>query len=262
MAFDQASVSGRRAYRTAEATLNVQFTEDLSGMTLLPAGRRGRPDRRRHGDLQRRANCLVRRQHRLSRRQRPRSTRSRRSTPPTTTAPAAGHRHLFGGRLLQPARRPATHRPGPEPDGNADRRRRGVTIETGSAAQHPTISGDWRGQPRRRSRLRQCRQRPQHRHHARRPDRHRRRRRRRRRTVGTLTISDVDLSGSGKAIDIDEGGALNVTIDSLGSTGSARQGVDLQGGERLVHRQRRRHQRRCRHRLQHRRRHALQHLRG
>ena len=36
MAFDQASVSGRRAYRTAEATPDVQFTEDLSGMTLVP----------------------------------------------------------------------------------------------------------------------------------------------------------------------------------------------------------------------------------
>ena len=46
-------------------------------------------------------------------------------------------------------------------------------------------------------------------------------------TVGTLTVSNVDISGSGMAVDIDQGGALNVVIDNLSSTGSAQQGVQL-----------------------------------
>lgn len=46
-------------------------------------------------------------------------------------------------------------------------------------------------------------------------------------TVGTLTVSNVDISGSGMAVDIDQGGVLNVTIDSLSSSGSTQQGVQL-----------------------------------
>ena len=46
-------------------------------------------------------------------------------------------------------------------------------------------------------------------------------------TVGTLTVSNVDISGSGMAVDIDQGGALNVVIDSLSSSASTQQGVQL-----------------------------------
>ena len=45
-------------------------------------------------------------------------------------------------------------------------------------------------------------------------------------TVGALTISNVNLTGTGQAVDIDQGGALNVTIDSLTSTNGAN-GVQL-----------------------------------
>jgi Cadherin-like domain len=51
-------------------------------------------------------------------------------------------------------------------------------------------------------------------------------------TVGNLTISNVGVgvgSNLGQAIDIDQGGTLAVTIDTLSSTGSSNQGVDLQG---------------------------------
>jgi large repetitive protein len=49
-------------------------------------------------------------------------------------------------------------------------------------------------------------------------------------SVGALTISNLSTSGAGKAVDIDHGGgALNVTIDSLTSTGSTTQGVNLNG---------------------------------
>ena len=46
-------------------------------------------------------------------------------------------------------------------------------------------------------------------------------------SVGNLAISNVNLTGTGQAVDIDQGGALNVAIDNLTSTGSAAQGVQL-----------------------------------
>ncbi len=49
-------------------------------------------------------------------------------------------------------------------------------------------------------------------------------------SVGNLAISNVNLTGTGQAIDIDQGGALNVTIDNLTSTSSAAQGVQLAAG--------------------------------
>ncbi len=48
--------------------------------------------------------------------------------------------------------------------------------------------------------------------------------------VGTLTISNVQVTGLGKAVDIDQGGALNVVLDRLTSTASTTEGVDLSGG--------------------------------
>ncbi len=48
-------------------------------------------------------------------------------------------------------------------------------------------------------------------------------------TVGSLTITDSSISGSGQAVDIDQGGALNVTLTSLSSSGSAAEGVHLAG---------------------------------
>jgi hypothetical protein len=49
-------------------------------------------------------------------------------------------------------------------------------------------------------------------------------------SVGNLAISNLDILGAGKAIDIDHGGGtLNVTIDSLTSSGSTTQGVNLGG---------------------------------
>jgi VCBS repeat-containing protein len=48
-------------------------------------------------------------------------------------------------------------------------------------------------------------------------------------TVGNLTIAGVSVGGSGKAIDIDQGGNLAVSLDSLSSTSSSSEGVHLQG---------------------------------
>ena len=46
-------------------------------------------------------------------------------------------------------------------------------------------------------------------------------------TVGALTITNLDVTGVGQAVNIDEGGALSVFIDNLTSTGSGTQGVQL-----------------------------------
>ena len=46
--------------------------------------------------------------------------------------------------------------------------------------------------------------------------------------VGTLNVSHMAISGAGQAVDIDQGGALNVTLDSITSTGGA-EGVQLAG---------------------------------
>jgi hypothetical protein len=48
-------------------------------------------------------------------------------------------------------------------------------------------------------------------------------------SVGSLTISDVGTSGGGQIVDIDQGGTLNVTLNSAGSTGSAGGAIDLNG---------------------------------
>ena len=40
-------------------------------------------------------------------------------------------------------------------------------------------------------------------------------------SVGTLNVSDVAKSGSGQIVDIDQGGTLNVTLNSAASTGIA-----------------------------------------
>src|SRR5262245_21248300 len=48
-------------------------------------------------------------------------------------------------------------------------------------------------------------------------------------TVGTLTISSVSISGTGQAVDIDQGGTLNVTLASVTSTGSSEEGIQLAG---------------------------------
>jgi hypothetical protein len=45
--------------------------------------------------------------------------------------------------------------------------------------------------------------------------------------VGSLTVSNMAISGAGKAIDIDEGGTLGITLDSLASSASTTQGVEL-----------------------------------
>ena len=47
--------------------------------------------------------------------------------------------------------------------------------------------------------------------------------------VGTLTIDVVSITGSGKAVDIDQGGDLNVDIDQLSSSASSTEGIHLQG---------------------------------
>ncbi|HEY5720975.1 MAG TPA: tandem-95 repeat protein [Allosphingosinicella sp.] len=47
--------------------------------------------------------------------------------------------------------------------------------------------------------------------------------------AGTLNVSNVSFTGTGQAVDIDQGGNLNVAIDSLTSTGSTAQGVQLSG---------------------------------
>jgi VCBS repeat-containing protein len=46
-------------------------------------------------------------------------------------------------------------------------------------------------------------------------------------SVGNLTIFDVGSSGTGQIVDIDQGGTLNVTLNSAESTGSAGGAVDL-----------------------------------
>ncbi len=48
-------------------------------------------------------------------------------------------------------------------------------------------------------------------------------------SVGTLTISDVGKSGTGQIVDIDQGGTLNVTLNSAASTGSNDGAIDLNG---------------------------------
>ena len=48
-------------------------------------------------------------------------------------------------------------------------------------------------------------------------------------TVGTLTISNVSISGTGQAIDIDQGGTIAVTLDSVTSTGASEEGIQLAG---------------------------------
>jgi Cadherin-like domain/Bacterial cadherin-like domain/RTX calcium-binding nonapeptide repeat (4 copies) len=47
--------------------------------------------------------------------------------------------------------------------------------------------------------------------------------------VGTLTIDESSITGTGKALDIDQGGTLNVDLDQLSSAGSTTEGVHLQG---------------------------------
>ncbi|HEX8480279.1 MAG TPA: Ig-like domain-containing protein, partial [Allosphingosinicella sp.] len=47
--------------------------------------------------------------------------------------------------------------------------------------------------------------------------------------AGTLTVNAVSFTGTGQAIDIDQGGNLAVTVDSLTSSGSPAQGVQLAG---------------------------------
>jgi VCBS repeat-containing protein len=48
-------------------------------------------------------------------------------------------------------------------------------------------------------------------------------------SVGTLNVSNVDITGAGKAIDIDQGGTLNVSLNSITSTGSNSEGIQLGG---------------------------------
>jgi VCBS repeat-containing protein len=48
-------------------------------------------------------------------------------------------------------------------------------------------------------------------------------------SVGSLSISNMQITGTGKAVDIDHGGALSVTLDQLTSTGSSTQGINLGG---------------------------------
>jgi VCBS repeat-containing protein len=48
-------------------------------------------------------------------------------------------------------------------------------------------------------------------------------------SVGTLHVSDVGVSGSGQIVDIDQGGTLNVTLNSASSTGSSGGAIDLEG---------------------------------
>ncbi|HYD23388.1 MAG TPA: Ig-like domain-containing protein [Croceibacterium sp.] len=48
-------------------------------------------------------------------------------------------------------------------------------------------------------------------------------------TVGTLTVTDVGISGAGQIVDIDNGGTLAVTLNSAASTGSSGGAIDLDG---------------------------------
>ena len=49
-------------------------------------------------------------------------------------------------------------------------------------------------------------------------------------TVGTLNVSGVGISGIGKAIDIDQGGTLNVSLTGISSTRHLRAGRPSSGG--------------------------------
>ena len=46
-------------------------------------------------------------------------------------------------------------------------------------------------------------------------------------TVGNLTITDVGSSGTGRIIDVDQGGTLNVTLNEAASTASTGGAIDL-----------------------------------
>lgn len=48
-------------------------------------------------------------------------------------------------------------------------------------------------------------------------------------SVGNLTVDHVTISGAGQAVDIDQGGALNVSLEAVSSSGGA-QGIQLAGG--------------------------------
>jgi VCBS repeat-containing protein len=48
-------------------------------------------------------------------------------------------------------------------------------------------------------------------------------------SVGTLTVSDVGKSGTGQIVDIDQGGTLNVTLNSAESLASNDGAIDLEG---------------------------------
>jgi len=48
-------------------------------------------------------------------------------------------------------------------------------------------------------------------------------------SVGNLVIDNASLTGTGKAVDIDQGGTLAVDFDQLSSAGSASEGIHLQG---------------------------------
>jgi hypothetical protein len=47
--------------------------------------------------------------------------------------------------------------------------------------------------------------------------------------VGTLTVDETSITGLGKAVDIDQGGTLNVDLDQLSSASSTTEGIHLQG---------------------------------
>ena len=49
-------------------------------------------------------------------------------------------------------------------------------------------------------------------------------------SVGTLTISNTSIAGTGRALAIQNGGALNASFDTLSSSGSSTQGVLITGG--------------------------------
>ena len=48
-------------------------------------------------------------------------------------------------------------------------------------------------------------------------------------TVGTLTVSDVGVSGTGQIVDIDQGGTVSVTLNGAASTASSGGAIDLNG---------------------------------
>nr|WP_294813579.1 Ig-like domain-containing protein [uncultured Sphingomonas sp.] len=48
-------------------------------------------------------------------------------------------------------------------------------------------------------------------------------------SVGSLTISDVGKSGAGQIVDVDQGGTLDVTLNSAASSGSSGGAIDLAG---------------------------------